>query len=555
MSENAVVQPSSRVVNAASTRVNVWEPPIVDSTSWDILYKPEGGQKQLTLGDQHGNFLKLLYSVLEKGVVSGITDNDYRSLVTLEHNHLEALVRLQDPNLQELAKRQIQQQIAAFDKIIDKLVVNADSQGMLLRLIGDVLADRGSNDYFTLSLIAKLKEKGLKFEVVLSNHDDAYLRPDVILGTAEVNQAISRDNMLLLEQHGLLDQDKVKAIKQTYNASIKLFSYNIEVDSQGVTSLNIFNHAIAGPLCLQNMIQKYPEIFQGITYRVDSIENLCKTIDAVNEKFQQFLSQPEGIARYTAIQQAEENASQVKLNATSTPFWHLIWNRRLQKGDTWQPIEGVVIRTGHGHVGEKDIYQADSGFCLDGDAGKFKDDIWDGDRSLKNPMLCSSSFTTFEAYKKYKNLLFEKFKAQAHAKIADIQVFIHDGHSFQAEESLSAQKICQQLHTAVDESKDVADVQKLCGILDSSSVTETNLNTNRRWHSFSAVFTSLITSFISFFKKSNDDDNNEIEEKKDASEDIRVKGVLKAAEDLFKPSVSEVPKNIDKNETLPREGE
>ena len=59
------------------------------------------------------------------------------------------------------------QNISEFKAIIHKAQVNTDRA---LTLIGDELADRGNNDYFTLLVLKKLHDATSHVDIMLSNH-------------------------------------------------------------------------------------------------------------------------------------------------------------------------------------------------------------------------------------------------------------------------------------------------------------------------------------------------------------------------------------------------
>src|SRR5262245_54716215 len=106
---------------------------------------------QITLGDLHGNAMKLLYSLVRHGYINAIKD-DYNAFCKLYIKAPHTLT-LNDIN--------------NFNALLDKMAMNPQAQGCLVRLIGDVLADRGSNDYFTLKILEKLCKNNIEVEILL----------------------------------------------------------------------------------------------------------------------------------------------------------------------------------------------------------------------------------------------------------------------------------------------------------------------------------------------------------------------------------------------------
>lgn len=59
-----------------------------------------------------------------------------------------------------------------FNTILDRIVFE---KGRMIRLLGDELADRGANDYFTLKLLEKLQLNKVPVEILLSNHSVEFI--------------------------------------------------------------------------------------------------------------------------------------------------------------------------------------------------------------------------------------------------------------------------------------------------------------------------------------------------------------------------------------------
>ena len=110
-----------------------------------------------TLGDLHGNALKLLFFLTYLGIFQ-INEEIYKRLVHIYHTPTAALT-------QEL--------LDEFDFIVGDIPIL--NRTLLVRLIGDELADRGSNDYFTLRILEKLYLEEIPIEILLSNHGIGFI--------------------------------------------------------------------------------------------------------------------------------------------------------------------------------------------------------------------------------------------------------------------------------------------------------------------------------------------------------------------------------------------
>ena len=123
--------------------VNVWEYPENKDTSsrWDDFCNTDGRKKQLTLGDQHGNFLKLLHSLIQRDLVDTLTKKDFRDLVELDKEHTILCQRRRKGRVDAREfETQCNNQIAKFDAIIDKLIVKCQLRAKYYILKGFILS-------------------------------------------------------------------------------------------------------------------------------------------------------------------------------------------------------------------------------------------------------------------------------------------------------------------------------------------------------------------------------------------------------------------------------
>lgn len=155
----------------------------------------------VTLGDLHGNAVKLLHFLMRYGVViwkASVADKAaaYQSFVDIYDRAAELLkfrnlmINLQGDIQNSSTKNEVYR--SEFDRL---KVLSAPKEWMLLirrfdvlmsqlavqdamtqvRLLGDELADRGSNDYFTLRLLGFLQEAHVQVSILSSNHGAQFL--------------------------------------------------------------------------------------------------------------------------------------------------------------------------------------------------------------------------------------------------------------------------------------------------------------------------------------------------------------------------------------------
>lgn len=109
--------------------------------------------REAVLGDLHGNSLMLLHQLVQLGMLEVNPPGDrWDELVTKINNN----------------------DITGFRDLLPRALSMKPLSGNLV-LLGDLLADRSSNDWFTLSIIDFLHEKDHSFDIILSNHDLAFV--------------------------------------------------------------------------------------------------------------------------------------------------------------------------------------------------------------------------------------------------------------------------------------------------------------------------------------------------------------------------------------------
>jgi hypothetical protein len=129
----------------------------------------------LELGDMHANALRLIYHLIKHGVFQ-VNETDYGTMVRL-YNEIFDLFNTNE-TLSDHQKSEIIQKHNAFKTLIDNIAIK--EQPIKLKLIGDLLADRGASDILMEWLIIKLHNaENITLSILASNHDQAYfIEPD-----------------------------------------------------------------------------------------------------------------------------------------------------------------------------------------------------------------------------------------------------------------------------------------------------------------------------------------------------------------------------------------
>ncbi len=299
---------------------------------------------QITLGDLHGNAVKLLYTLTRHGFFE-ISSKDYAEYVRIYRKH-----RLQAQDLKDM------------DAILSRIQLKPEAQKSYLRLIGDVLADRGMNDYFTLKLLKKLRDERIPFEMLISNHDAEFIKcieKKLSFNTSKLGdkQANSSYKLHELINRGLINREEVIALYETsYKPALKALSYSFNESQDKMT---IYSHGIIG----LNNIEHIAKALDVPYFGSEPIE-LARTIDAINDKFSEHVAQ-NTLTDLLNLDKIDIDAINGKLpiDEKQFPLAHLIWNRK---------VEGLIrpehIIFVHGHeMSDKSINNI---INLDNDLGK-----------------------------------------------------------------------------------------------------------------------------------------------------------------------------------------
>src|SRR3990167_2264367 len=318
-------------------------------------------KRHLILGDQHGNTLKLINTLIAEGILPLMSDADYGFIRELYNK---------EPSAYTVAD------INKYMKILRKGKIDTTRA---LTLLGDLTADRGKNDLLTLLLMQILKESGLELEIILSNHDAeffAYVQdPNIKWTESTASQRTSLTNMrtlfdLNIAQELPINKNNLKKhVKQYYISKLKYIGYSIDANGD----MSLFTHAPVGLDTVRALANKLK-----ILYKDDSQVNLINTINQINQRLD-MNEFTEGLSQ--EINTAENSQASIK-NFESPipskyPFNSLLWNRlNYKKTLITQPQSGQYkIKYVHGHIGQQETkfnngLLIDSHTNLDEDLGK-----------------------------------------------------------------------------------------------------------------------------------------------------------------------------------------
>lgn len=417
----------------------------------DIYQYPDTFDSNLgdiTIGDLHGNAVKLLHFLLRHQVVKFNNDQDgpalfqafvdlyeksYEvSLCYLDMKPIQNRIQMNAKIHQEAQQRQAQlnalearseaeeneltllndsakvrgsilykeqllnNQVTALEEQINKLralemdlgdiktqldailaQLEVDLSNTVVRLIGDELADRGSNDYLTLRLLGFLHDHQVKVNITISNHSNEFIRAYEALdyqnpeGAIEGADRHSFAGLKLLLDNNVVSKEEVnQLVNDAYKPSLKIMDYTLS--DNGIT---LFSHA---PIRFDRI--KFIAKHMEVVYDDSTKEALGATIDKINTRFERIvkLNKVHEFCATAGVDVGHMTPEQV----ARLPLVDIIWNRWNEGKDTEDArptqVNNYSIVYVHGH----DPYQSQWGHVLNMDTALGK-----GMRSGQNKKL------------------------------------------------------------------------------------------------------------------------------------------------------------------------
>ena len=245
-----------------------------DLTVYPTAMNPPSPSTELTIGDLHGNAMKLIYFLIREGAINGITPSNYAELMMIYETPVADLTP---------------KQIARFNAIVNQIDLNPVGK---IRLIGDTLSDRGANDYYTLMILDRLRRLNAPLEIEISNHDVDFLQASrMVKGEIQFrgntpldnkkgpSQIQSRLNLNeLIERFPELRAEVTIAVENAYTPFLKLIGYTLSPDGKGIS---LYTHAPVGLETIKALADRF-----YVPYRDGSAQELAGTIDAINQEVQ-----------------------------------------------------------------------------------------------------------------------------------------------------------------------------------------------------------------------------------------------------------------------------
>lgn len=314
-----------------------------------------------SVGDTHGNAIALFRYIHSMGLVK-IEQPSYSELLAIYGQPVASLTR---DNLNRF--RTI---LAESFRAVE---ASTDVTGVKVRLFGDLLADRGSNDIFTLMLLDEFKKRypDINTVILLSNHDKAFLRvyldgslfdasvseaalqTDFMVGARYAVQATSVRNLKSLINRSLVSQAEVT---EMMNAAYLPFLTLIDYTLRG-REIDIMSHAPLEYCYIIGLTPDSTKIALGLSSgMIPTIAMLPVMLDAINDQFKPTLEPTTGSYGFSS----EVTRCLITVPAAGNPLRCITMARqedirRLRTAcQCMTPID-YTIRFRHGHDGSTSV--------------------------------------------------------------------------------------------------------------------------------------------------------------------------------------------------------
>lgn len=321
---------------------------------------PADKDRHITVGDLHGNPIKLLHFLVRENVFK-LSEDNYNYLVQLYNRDYSKIPPEDVASIQK-------QDFEAFKKILDSVVINPMAG---VRLIGDFLADRGNNDYLNLLVLQKLVSTDVPVEIMISNHDMEFL---IAYANRHFKSSLGKEQAKSLFalgdsiENGAVDiKEVVRLVENIYKPCLRAISYSVD-KTKNPPDLTLYTHA---PLVDKEIPETIIELAQkyGIEPKLDTIDNFTSTIDEINKCFLKEAIQKDGLEKekeafYGVNTNEPENVVEERTKAVDKsrplpaghPLFKIMWSRNTRNKPAnleFQP-QNFNVKLAHGHVGPSD---------------------------------------------------------------------------------------------------------------------------------------------------------------------------------------------------------
>lgn len=353
-----------------------------------IVIKDDGKCFTVTLGDQHGNAMKTLSMLVEQGIIQ-MDDQIYLQLKDIWKYFVDQ-INWQKHRPLDLDKQYIPN-MAKFEYLLaNKVTPGINSEKFQVRFLGDLIGDRGCNDYLMLQVLNILNKFNVPYEITAADHDmlivyfaDQIWNKGMITGsqlapifTNWIDEVVAEKKCLSTKDQILNElkqvwvptylmsginkatlnnpelENQIKSmVKSVVVSNLKLISYELSQNEQKVT---MFTHGVNNELVVRQLAQELKVLYSDSTPK-----EFCETIDRLNSAFSSRLMQqdPEmleliikGFVQGFCYSGDDAYSDKLKDCKSYSGFGRLIWSKDWSGCDKSTQLDYVSFVAGHSRL-------------------------------------------------------------------------------------------------------------------------------------------------------------------------------------------------------------
>jgi hypothetical protein len=267
----------------------------IDLLKYPEQIHPNDSPREVTIGDLQGCSLLLLHSLIREGILVLDSDN-YKKFLTFFT--IEEKITFEGKKYLSVEYHPHHDQVEAFSEIIRAASLNPNAKkNVKLRLIGDELADRIDNDFFTLKFLQTIITQGLDFETLASNHGMDFLCSTINEGDNKFypkHETGHNDSLInlhtFIKENSDLREEVINIVETVYRPRLKVLSYTLSEDGSKII---IYTHAPSPFKAIAALAKQYK-----VKYQDDTARSLAATIDRINAVGQKKLADSKFLKKF-----------------------------------------------------------------------------------------------------------------------------------------------------------------------------------------------------------------------------------------------------------------
>lgn len=258
-------------------------------------------------------------------------------------------------------------EIQEIKAIINRMQFSEAAKNSRIILLGDELADRGSNDYLMLLMLNAMHKKQLNFEIMLSNHGIEHMfqaernyqqLTPLILDYNDIHAggknwgSFVHSLRTAMQMDAETKKEMLDIYNEVYKSRIKLFTHRLSENSNRIT---LYYHGCVGLETFKGILEQLNEDqHEQIPFKDKTRKELAETMDHMNRMFAKSIKSKDWFSRLVH--------TETEGGSYTCPLVRLTWERNTNKTaetafDGMFSPEAVENRSyeidvNHGHEGK-----------------------------------------------------------------------------------------------------------------------------------------------------------------------------------------------------------